>query len=402
MNVREASGPIDGRPVGSSILPASAYTDQKVFDTERQQIFESRWVWAGFTHWVAEPGSSRPVSVAGRPLLLVRDREGTLRVFHNICRHRGIVLSEQPSTRGRLRCPYHFWTFNLDGSLCGTPYWDRTKGSGPEPEVRDRLGLLPVPHSEWAGMVFVHLGEPTDSAEELLAPLAERWAPYDLTSLHLAEERRYDVDANWKLVVENFLDFYHLPFVHPQVGPAATLLDIEDQVLSEAVIGGYYPRGASAKASGQTAAGGGGGTALPLLGEIPDGLRDRQDIFCVFPNALVFIEPDFYQVIALEPVAPDRTVEHMAVFVAAEAADAAYDTARKNLSDVLFGVNDQDLPVLRALQQGRHSPAADRNHLVPHWDQITARFQHLTADALAQGATANAPMASNAPAKEDP
>jgi choline monooxygenase len=383
-HVREAAGPLDGRAVGSSVLAASAYTDQDVFDAERRLIFERRWVWAGFSHWVDRPGSSRPVGVAGRPLLLTRDREGTLRVFHNVCRHRGIVLSEQPSTRARLRCPYHFWTFNLDGSLCGTPYWDRTKGSGPPPEVRDELGLLPVAHSEWAGMVFVHLGEPASPVEELLAPLAARWAPYDLSALHLAEERPYDIDANWKLVVENFLDFYHLPFVHPQVGPAATLLDIEDEVLSEEIVGGYYPRGAGAKASGRTAAGGSGGPALPLLGEVPDGLREQQDIFCVFPNALLFIEPDFFQVIALEPVAPDRTVEHMAVFVAPQAASAAYDTARKDLCEVLFEVNDQDLPVLRQLQRGRHSPAADRNHLVSHWDQITARFQHLIAGALAQ------------------
>ncbi|WP_328365001.1 aromatic ring-hydroxylating dioxygenase subunit alpha [Streptomyces sp. NBC_00445] len=386
MTVRNPTGPLDGRPVGRSILPADSYTGGEVFDAERRVIFEDSWVWAGFAHWLAKPGSSRPVTVAGRPLLLVRDREGTLRVFHNLCRHRGIVLSEQPSTRGRLRCPYHFWTYNLDGSLCGTPYWDRTKGSGPDDDVRAQLGLLPVAHSEWAGMIFVHLGEPTGTAslEETLAPLATRWAPYDLSALHLAEERAYDIDANWKLVVENFLDFYHLPFVHPQVGPAATLLDIEDLALSPGTVGGYYPRGAAAKASGQTAAGGSGTVALPLLGELPGELRDRQDIFCVFPNALLFLEADFFQVIALEPVAPDRTAEHMAVFVAPEAAADVYDTARKGLCEVLFEVNDQDLPVLRALQQGRHSPAADRNHLVPHWDQVTARFQQLIATALHQ------------------
>jgi choline monooxygenase len=378
---RTPAGPLDGRPAGRSILPAAAYTDPAVLDRELRDIFGRRWVWAGFEHWVAEPGMSRPVTAAGRPLLLARDKDGTLRVFHNLCRHRGIVLSEEPSTRSRLRCPYHYWTFNLDGSLCGTPYWDRTKQSGPDEPTREQLGLLPVHHTVWAGMVFVHLGGPAAPPDETLKPLAERWAPYDLADLHLVEERTYQIEANWKLVVENFLDFYHLPFVHPQVGPAAVLLDIDDEVLAPDIIGGTYPRGAESKASGQ--AGKTAGTPLPLMGDIPAERRGRQDIFCVFPNTLLFIEPDFFQVIAFEPIAADRTAEHMAVFTAGAAADPVYAAARENLARVLFEVNEQDLPVLARLQRGRRSPAADRNHLVPAWDQIGARFQDLVAEALA-------------------
>lgn len=381
---RTPPGPLDHLEVGRSILPASAYTEQAAFDSELRDIFQSRWVWAGFEHWVAAPGSSRPITVAGQPLLLARDSDGTLRVFHNICRHRGIVLSEEPSTRKRLRCPYHYWTFNLDGSLCGTPYWDRTKNSGPDEQTRAQLGLLPVRHTVWAGMIFVHLGAPCEPAEDLLAPLTARWAPYNLDSVRLAEERQYNIDANWKLVVENFLDFYHLPFVHPQVGSASAVLDVEDEVLSPDIIGACYPRGVTTKASGKA------GSALPLLGDIPEEMRTRQDIFCVFPNALVFLEPDFFQVIACQPVAPGRTVEYMAVFVAAEAgadrhpeAGAAdrYAEARESACRVLFGVNDQDVPILAQLQRGRSSPSADRGHLVSHWDQITARFQTLVAEA---------------------
>jgi choline monooxygenase len=379
MTARTASGPLTDRPAGRSILPASAYTDQNVFDTEMREIFERRWVWAGFEHWVAEAGSSRPINVAGRPLLLIRDKKGTLRVFHNICRHRGIVLSEEPSTRGRLRCPYHFWTYDLDGSLCGTPYFDRSKASSPDEETRSQLGLLPVQHIVWAGMVLVHLGTPETSADELLAPLRERWAGIDLAGLHNTAERRYEIDANWKLVVENFLDFYHLPMVHPQVGSAAAALDVDDLVLSPEIVGACYPHGANGKATGKAAK---TAVPLPLLGAVPPALRDRQDIFCVFPNALVFLEADWFQVIGFEPAAPDRTVEHMAIFVDRAADAAEYAEARASLSKVLFEVNDQDLPILAALQRGRRSLAANRNHLVPHWDQITARFQHLVADAL--------------------
>jgi phenylpropionate dioxygenase-like ring-hydroxylating dioxygenase large terminal subunit len=163
---------------------------------------------------------------------------------------------------------------------------------------------------------------------------------------------------------------------------------VEDEVLSPEIIGACYPRGVTSKASGL--AGSAAGVALPLLGDIPEEMRTRQDIFCVFPNALVFLEPDFFQVIACQPVAPGRTVEYMAVFVAAEAgadrhpeAGAAdgYAEARESACRVLFGVNDQDVPILAQLQRGRSSPSADRGHLVSHWDQITARFQTLVAEA---------------------
>ena len=369
-------GPLDGRPIGAPILPAAAYTDPAVFAAERRAVFTDSWIWVGFEHWVPEPGTSHPISVAGRPLLLTRDRAGELHVFHNVCRHRGVVLSDAPSTRKRLTCPYHAWSFELDGALCGAPYWDRTRGSRPDEESRAALGLIPVRHATWAGMVFACLGEPAVDIDELLAPLRERWAPVDLTRLHLAGERRYDIGANWKLVVENFLDFYHLPFVHPQVGPADAALDIDDVVLADRVLGGSYPRGAAGKARKTE-------EALPTFGDVPAELRDRQDIFCVFPNALVFLEADWFQVIGFEPVEVGRTVEHMAVFTDSAAADVRYGAALASLRDVLFEVNSQDVPVLERLQRGRASEAADRLHMMPAWDQIGARFQTLVANLLA-------------------
>jgi choline monooxygenase len=221
-------------------------------------------------------------------------------------------------------------------------------------------------------MVFVHLGQVERPLLDTLAPLIERWAPYDLGRLSHVESQRYDVAANWKLVVENFLDFYHLPFIHPQVGPVSVALDIDDVVLGERIIGGTYPRGAAAKAAKTE-------RTLPTFGIVPADVGARQDIFCVFPNALLFIEADWFQVIAFEPVAADRTLEHMAVFVDRDALDDDFASARASLTGVLFGVNDQDVPVLERLQAGRRSAIADRNHLLAQWDQITAHFQVLVA-----------------------
>jgi choline monooxygenase len=154
------------------------------------------------------------------------------------------------------------------------------------------------------------------------------------------------------------------------VGSPGAALDVDDVVLDERIIGGTYPRGAAGKASKAQ-------RPMPTFGAVPQEVRDRQDIFCVFPNALLFLEADWFQVIGFEPIAPDRTVEHMAVFVDHDATGHEFAAARDSLVAALFGVNDQDVPVLERLQAGRRSSVSGRGNLVAHWDQIGARFQSL-------------------------
>lgn len=378
---RVATGPLTSDASQCAIVPARAYTSAAVHELERERIFATGWVWAGYAHWVADPGQVKPISVAGQPLLLIRGEDGEIRVFHNSCRHRGMALTEEPMTvKRRIQCAYHCWSYELDGSLAATPYFQRERRGRSEPVDKRPLGLLPVASRMWAGMVFVDLGEPdigtaTASFDRFIAPLAQRWSHIDFGRIRLAEERVFDVAANWKLVVENFLDFYHLPFIHPQVGPVNSSLDVDDEVLAPEIIGGCYPRGATGKAAKTS-------EALPFLGEVPREKTDSQDIFCVFPNALLFLEADWFQVIGFHALSADRTIEHMAIFVDQDGASEDHSVNRKRLADVLFGVNEQDLPILDKLQAGRHSPASDRTSLVPHWDQVTAMFQQLVADRM--------------------
>jgi choline monooxygenase len=371
---RQVPGPLDHVTIGQTLLPAHAYTDDAWFADEQRSIFGDGWVWAGYEHWVRDVGGVHPVIVGGQPLVLVRN-PGGIQVFHNVCRHRGLLLCDEPRSMARIRCPYHGWTYGLDGSLQATPYWDGSRQGGPDEPTRDTLHLEVARSATWAGMVFVHLGNVESSFADALAPLMREWAQLDLSRLAHAETRTFEIDANWKLVVENFLDFYHLPFIHPQVGSAGAALDADDVVLDERIIGGRYPRGAAGKTSKAN-------RPMPTFGDVPQELRDRQDLFCVFPNALLFMEADWFQVIGFEPVAPDRTIEHMAVFVDRDAIGDEFADARTSLAAALFGVNDQDVPVLARLQAGRHSAVSDRGNLVAHWDQIGARFQMLVRNAI--------------------
>lgn len=373
-------GPLDAFPAGKALIPARAYTGAEEFALEQERIFSSGWVWAGYEHWVDSPGKVHPVQVGGKPLLIVHGDDNQIRVFHNSCRHRGMALTEEPiEVSKQIQCAYHCWTFKLDGALAAAPYYGRERRSKVDPESAARLSLISVASHVWAGMVFVNLAaestDPADSAtsfEEMLAPILDRWNHVDFDRISLAAERKFDIGVNWKLVVENFLDFYHLPFVHPQVGPVTASLDVDDVALAEHIIGGSYPRGAVGKAKKTD-------DALPWLGDVPTDRLESQDIFCVFPNALLFLEADWFQVIGFEPVAADRTVEHMSVFVDHTATEETHSVARKNLTDVLFEVNEQDMPILYRLQAGRKSPASNATNLVSHWDQITALFQRMVA-----------------------
>jgi len=370
-----ASGPLGPEEIGQCLLSADAYTDAAWFAAEQRAIFAAGWVWAGYEHWLPAVGDVHPATIAGQPLVLVHGREG-IQAFHNVCRHRGLLLCEDSCSVKRIRCPYHGWTYGLDGSLQATPYWDGSHHGEPDDATRDQLHLDVVASAVWAGMIFVHVGPVEQSFASVSAALTQRWAALDLGRIAHVETRRFDIAANWKLVVENFLDFYHLPFVHPEVGSAAAALDVDDLILDDRIIGGTYPRGATGKASKA-------GRPMPTFGDVPLEVRQRQDIFCLFPNTLVFLEADWLQVIGFEPIAPDHTVEHMALFVDRDAMGDEFAAARSSLADVIFGVNEQDVPVLARLQAGRRSAASGHGNLVTHWDQIGARFQSLVRDAIA-------------------
>ena len=259
----------------------------------------------------------------------------------------------------RIRCPYHGWAYGLDGSLQATPYWDGSPKSGPDDATRDQL----------------HLGTVDRSFADASATLSQRWASLDLGRLAHVETRRFDIAANWKLVVENFLDFYHLPFIHPEVGSAAAALDVGDLVLDELIIGGTYPRGATGKASKA-------GRPIADLRRCTGRGPGASGHLLSLPKRAFLKEADWFQVIGFEPIAPDRTIEHMALFVDRDAMGDEFANARSSLADVIFGVNEQDVPVLARLQAGRRSAASGRGNLVAHWDQIGATFQSLVCDAI--------------------
>jgi choline monooxygenase len=195
-------------------IPASWYFDPEIYAAERERVFGRSWLAAARIDQLTKAGSFATANIAGEPILLVRDSDGVLRTFHNVCRHRAArVMTEAEGCATRLRCPYHGWTYDLCGRLRGTPEFE-----GVADFRREDNGLVPLSVAAWGPLAFVNAGSATTPLDRFLTPLPEQSASLELEKLCFAERREYDLACNWKVFVDNYLDGgYHVNYVHPDL-----------------------------------------------------------------------------------------------------------------------------------------------------------------------------------------
>ena len=201
---------IDSEIARAWTLPAHLYTDASIFLAEKEKIFARTWQVVGHTHQVANPGDYFTSSLIGEPLLFVRDIDGTLRGFYNVCRHRAGPPAEGCGSRKLFRCGYHGWTYGLDGALISA-----TEIEGVESFCPEDFALKPVRTEEWFNLVFVNLDPEARPLRESLGELPLLAEKFPFAQMKLFERRTYDMKCNWKTYVDNYLEGYHLPSVHP-------------------------------------------------------------------------------------------------------------------------------------------------------------------------------------------
>ena len=223
------------RPVelAETLLP-EGYSSEEFFAIERERVFGSGWVAVGCVAQVSRPGQVLVAEVGGRSIFVTRKHSGELRAFYNVCRHRGtrLLASDQCQIKRFIRCPYHSWAYDLDGKCVGTPLFAGSDIPSNQQRAFDMAGvkgfdradygLFSVPVDEWGPLVFVSLDDTAGSLSEHLGDLPDRTAGYRLSEWEIARTNRYEIAANYKLVAENFVEYYHLPWVHPalvQVSP---------------------------------------------------------------------------------------------------------------------------------------------------------------------------------------
>lgn len=351
-------------------MPAEMYTESGSFQSELASTYSQNWISIGLASRMPGPGDIRPVTLAGIPLLITRDNNGRIHVFHNVCRHRGFQLVGEPCQRrtGLITCPYHSWSFTLAGEFKAAPYWDRTAGSAPAQTTRERPGLIRVRSTVWCDIIFVNLSGDAQPFDEFIAPLETRWSSFDFSLLRLARATDYTPAANWKFVCENFLDGYHVPFVHGQVGGPETAINFEVTQLDDNIFGFRLPRDGADKAK----------TDRPLPGfpDLPEEFEHAQDLVCLFPNTLLLLTASWFQVISVLPLNAASCNETLGIYlVGDEALDPANQSIRDEFVAKLNEVNQQDMKILSQLQAGRQSDAADRCFLNSYWDETGRIFQ---------------------------
>ena len=344
-------------------LPGAAYTSEAFLALENERIFSASWVFAGFAHELARAGDVVPVRVAGRPVLLVRDAGLEVRAFHNVCRHRCLKLVDGPGNVGRaIRCPYHSWTYGLDGALRLAPHFGgRDPRAVPPGFDRRRHGLVPVRSQTWHDWVFVDLNGSAPPFEDFVAPLRRRLDGVDLARLrHLATIDFGEVAANWKLVIENYLEPYHVQFVHAKTTeqPLADHYTVNDPGCLGCAVD--VPGGATREGT----------------------LSADSRFLTLFPNFVLGLYlPDEVGVQLNVPIAPDRTRQRRAIYVVGPEPEAAGRAER--LADLWREVHREDHAMLERLQQGRASEvAAGGGVLSPVWEDSVRSFQELVVSRL--------------------
>jgi choline monooxygenase len=323
----------------------------------------------------------RPVDLLGLPLLFLRYKAGAIRVFHNVCSHRGMQPVAAPcNVKTVLRCPYHGWAYGLDGALHATPNFGGVGHHKVDGFDRKAHGLKAVRSAVWFDLIFVNLSGDAQPFEEHIAPLADRWRAFDAGLLRHGgpdSSLELDVRCNWKLAVENNCDAGHLPWIHPGLNSYSRLEDhynIEQD--------GLYA-GPGSTVYRPTLAGGG---TFPRFPSLPEHWKDRAEYVALFPNVLLGIHGDHFFAVWIEPLAPDRSLEHFEIYyVGEEPLGDDYADLRVANAAQWRTVFLEDVMAVEGMQRGRASPAFDGGLFSPVMDTPTHCFHRWVASTMARG-----------------
>ena len=381
-------GAADPAITGSAALPNRAYTSHDDWLKERDTVIAQTWAGLGFSSDIAEPGSVHPVMFMGLPLVMVRDQHDRARVFHNVCRHRGMQLVAEAGDAGLvIRCPYHKWGYDLSGQLKTTP---NIGGMGTHEvagfDCADHA-LTGVRCDESMGVVFINLSGDAPALSEHLEPLLSRWR--DLAGPSFDQQLIADtsehgsmelvLNSNYKLAVENYCESYHLPFVHPDLNTYSPL-DAHYNLTLDPLASGQGTRVYDLTR--------GDSEPLPQFAEWDSERLKTAEYLSLYPNVLLGIQADHFFVILLMSEAVNQTRERLQFLYPDTAAiDEIYGARRENLHTAWSIVFAEDISVVEGMQRGRASPAFDGGLFTPLMDVPTHHFHQWFLSRLEQNTT---------------
>jgi choline monooxygenase len=342
----------------ASTLPSSWYTDVEVLELEKRRVFGCAWQLVGRAEQVAGPGDFFTASIADEPIIVARGQDQQLRAFSNVCRHRAGPVAAGPGTRKTFQCGYHGWSYSLDGKLIGTPEFDGVECFSKEenclPEFRvETLGAL----------VFVNLDPRSAPLGQTLEDLPSLIGNNDLSTMSFAARKDWYVDCNWKVYVDNYLEGYHIPIVHPTLNREIDYASYRTETRS------YYSiQHSPIKESASR------------LRKDENSSRNQVQFSWVFPNLMLNVYPDNYSTNLIVPLGPERTLTVFEwYFRDLDRSDV--QEALKRTIEFSDEIQREDIAICEAVQRGLRSRtytggrySAKRENGVHHFHGLLTKF----------------------------
>jgi choline monooxygenase len=350
-------------------LPNHYFIDQEHFKLEQKQLFQRGWIFAGVAGELNKPGSVIQKEVGGVPIILTRNIQGEIKAFQNVCPHRGARLVVENKDETKLMvCPYHSWSFDLDGGLRARPHYNGVDAHGTprDGDDIDCKGLFGVRLATWNGALLVNIDGKAPAIDEYLADLVAQTSDYDLSAMKFSAMISSEFNSNWKLTIENWLDSYHVFAVHPGLDK----MMIKEQRKAAIGAGNLVYADYYSTDMGKDVYGG-----MPMIPNLSDELKNASFFAAQFPNWAVSVHPTYLLMWNYVPLAVNKTrVDVYAHFVGDAATDEAHAEARSDLLTYYSGLNDEDMNVCSLMQQGREAPAYDGGRFSPYWDGGSVHF----------------------------
>ncbi len=357
-------------------LASRFYTDPSILEIEKARIFRRTWQLVGtldhacgevngLQRTIADRETFFTAEVAGEPIVVVRDKEGTLRAFSNVCRHRAGPIALGSGCKNVLRCAYHGWTYTLDGRLIGTPDVE-----GVEFFDRSTMGMVPLRLETWEQFIFVNFDRGAEPLSAYLGDIPEQARGFQFAGLQFAERRDYVINCNWKVYVDNYLEGYHIPIAHPGLMREIDYSQYRTDTFRYHSQQFAPIRAMKAEDSGDRAYAPGSGTQEALY-------------FWIFPNLMLNIYPDNVSTNLIVPLSQDKTLTIFEWFFH----DIASAKVRERMKKAIAfsdEVQQEDIGLCESVQRGLQSALYDRGRYSVKRENGVHHFHMLLGEFLGQ------------------
>ncbi len=349
--------------------PNQFYNNPQSLEIDYQRIFHCGWFALCFQSVVGENNTAVPVKFMGQPYLVVRDSAGAVHIYANVCRHRGVELLIKPQRGGLITCPYHAWSYDLQGNLRKTPHIGGENCHELAGFDINNIKLNKIRHVQWFGVIFINPDGNAPEFADYAGRLMQRWNDFQDIPFYYApqdSQLTLNLQTNWKFVVENYCEAYHLPIIHPALNSYSKLIDHENLIiagLGSGQISHHYAPG---------------GASFPSLDNFKNPFFTRgAEYISFFPNVLLGVHRDHAFAIIITPLAHNQSREELQIYYFTQnAVGDDFRTKREQNLALWKQVFEEDIDMVESMQNGRSSPFFDGGILTPLMDASTQSFHH--------------------------